>query len=75
MVCVICDEPGPEVCSWPCLRGARDEIRSNIRALHRLPPGGEHAERRYELAARNGQLTSAMVSWRPDANRVEASSS
>jgi hypothetical protein len=59
MSCVVCHEPGPNLCSWTCLRSATAELDENMISLHSLGPG--ESERRYELAARNGQLTSALI--------------
>lgn len=59
MSCVICYEPGPDLCSWTCLRSATAELESNMAALRTFST--DDADRRYDLAARNGQLTSALI--------------
>lgn len=59
MGCVVCNEPGPGLCSWSCLRSASAELEANMGALRLLQ--ADDSARRYELAARNGELTSALV--------------
>lgn len=59
MSCVVCYEPGPDMCSWTCLRSATAEREPNMAVLRALP--ADDTDRRYGLAARNGELTSALI--------------
>lgn len=58
MSCVVCQEPGPDLCTWTCLRSASAELDRNMATLRAL---GHGDGQRYELAARNGELTSALI--------------
>jgi len=65
---VICGAASPEphaCCSVQCVRVAEREISANIGALRRLRTGGASRSERARLTARNGELTSAMLRWRP----------
>lgn len=59
MSCVVCREPGPELCSWTCLKRATAELDANVAALR--SQASDDGDQRDRLAARNGELTSALL--------------
>lgn len=65
MSCVICTEAGRALCSETCRRSATRELEANLASLNALP--ADRASARGKLVERNGQLTSALVGWRPSA--------
>lgn len=64
MACLICTEHGPALCTETCRRAASRELDGNLAALRAMPADSGDGHR-YELAERNGQLTSALLMWRP----------
>ena len=68
--CVVCGDEAAErtVCSRDCAVEAERQVASNVAELRQLPADDEARPRRQFLTARNGRLTDAMLSWRPDAD-------
>lgn len=65
MLCSMCQKSGPAVCSWACVQAATKELDANVEKLRSLPLDDDDGNRRYQLAARNGELTSALMAWKP----------
>ena len=67
--CVVCGEEVPDgtVCSRDCAIEAERQVAGNIVELRQLGGDDDHSRaRRRVITARNGRLTDAMLSWRPE---------
>jgi predicted nucleic acid-binding Zn ribbon protein len=66
--CIVCAGPVPEdagCCSFACALETERELKRNVGSLQRLRRRREAAEERRRLAVRNGELSSALLRWRP----------
>lgn len=65
-VCAVPVETADSCCSFDCTVAAEREVERNVTLLK--GPGGRQMEpeSRLKLAERNGQLSAALLSWRPE---------
>ena len=70
--CVVCGLTGSELCSYACLEASMREREENVATLYQLDDTPQSRARRRSLEQRNGQITSALLAWRPDPSRVDA---
>jgi hypothetical protein len=71
-LCIVCGAAAGQVdscCSLACVERAQHELRANAKRLRRLPRHPQLLDARRELSERNGQLSSALMRWRPDPRR------
>lgn len=66
--CVVCGEEARDgtVCSRDCAVEAERQVAANVAELRQLGADRDGRVRRRLLTARNGRLTDAMLSWRPE---------
>jgi hypothetical protein len=66
--CVVCGEDAVDgtVCSRDCAVEAERQVAGNISELRQLGSDRNGRARRRVLTSRNGRLTDAMLSWRPE---------
>lgn len=69
--CVVCGEDAADgtVCSRDCAVEAERQVAANVVELRQLGDDRGARARRRLLTARNGRLTDAMLSWRPEERR------
>ena len=70
--CVACGRSGAELCSYGCLEASMREREDNVARLHQLGDTPTSRALRHELELRNGQITSALMSWRQAPSVSEA---
>lgn len=67
--CLMCSAPvdAPDACcSFECTLAAEREVKHNV-ALLKVASGRQMSpEERLQLTQRNGSLSTALLSWRPD---------
>ena len=68
--CVVCEQPGDELCSYSCLEASMREREENVATLHGLGDTPASRERRRALELRNGRITSALMGWRQQGSRA-----
>lgn len=71
--CVVCGLSGSELCSYACLETSMRERDENVAALYQLGDTPRSRDRRRALEQRNGEITSALLAWRPDPSRPDPS--
>ena len=66
--CVVCGEEARDgtVCSRDCAVEAERQVAANVAELRQLGRDRDARVRRRLVTSRNGRLTDAMLSWRPD---------
>jgi hypothetical protein len=65
LTCLVCGQPGSDLCSPRCRWEAERRIRSNARMIRELADRPRTAQLRSDLIVENGLLSSALMRWRP----------